>query len=162
VKALATAIISPKQLCEKANRIISNNTSSDKFITFFAGVLDSTNSRFTYVNAGHNPPIVFRPNGSEQLLNAGGAVLGVFEDGSYEQAEVSLSRGDRILLYTDGVTEVLNPTGEEFSEGRLIDLVRNTATKTAAELQQAIMTSVSQFCRGNFLDDVTIVAILVK
>jgi len=162
VKTLATAIISPKQLCERANRIISNNTSSDKFITFFAGVLDSTNSRFTYVNAGHNPPIVFRPNGSEQLLDAGGAVLGVFEDGSYEQAEVSLSIGDRILLYTDGVTEAMSPTGEEFSEGRLIDLVKNTATTRAVELQQAIMTNVSQFCRGNFLDDVTIVAIQVK
>jgi len=162
VKTLATAIISPKQLCERANRIISNNTSSDKFITFFAGVLDSTNSRFTYVNAGHNPPIVFRPNGSEQLLSAGGAVLGVFEDGSYEQAEVSLSIGDRILLYTDGVTEVMSPTGEEFGEGRLIDLVKNTATTRAAELQAAIMTNVSQFCRGNFLDDVTIVAIQVK
>jgi sigma-B regulation protein RsbU (phosphoserine phosphatase) len=114
------------------------------------------------VNAGHNPPLVFRTNGSEQLLDAGGAVLGVFEDGSYEQAEISLSIGDRILLYTDGVTEAMSPTGEEFSEGRLIDLVKNTATTKAAELQEAIMTNVSQFCRGNFLDDVTIVAIQVK
>ena len=162
VKTLASEDVSPGYVCDRANRIICSNVSPGKFITFFVAILDSASSRLTYANAGHNAPILFRPDSPEQLLEAGGPVLGVFPEAHYDQGEVELFSGDRILLFTDGVTEVPGPDDDEFGERRLIDLVKNTVTPTAEDLQQTVKIRVSEFCRGNFLDDVTVVAIRVK
>ena len=99
---------------------------------------------------------------TEETLDAGGPVLVVFENATYEQGEVELFPGDSVVLFTDGVTEVANPSGEEFGERRLIERVKATAAASAEELQQTVIRNVSQFCRGHFHDDITVVAIRVR
>jgi len=116
------------------------------------------NERLVYANAGHDAPILMRQNGSHVRLREGGAVLGVFADWSYEQNEIEFVSGDRVLLFTDGVTEVRNSDGEEFGERRLIDLLKGIRHLGARELQAQVMRTVAEFSGGEFQDDATLIA----
>ena len=95
-------------------------------------------------------------------LEAGGAVLGVFRDWEYEQGKVALASGDRVLLFTDGISEVTNREGEEFGEARLIEILRKSRELDAAELQQRIMRSATEFSGGKFQDDTTLIVVSVQ
>ncbi len=161
VKAYATSESSPKDLCGKVNRAICNSITVGKFITFFYAVLDSAGRRLTYINAGHNPPLIARQDGSCLKLETGGAVLGVIADGSYEQASIDLLPGDRLVMFTDGTTEAADSNGEELGEERLIALLRENPAAAAADLRDAIMRSVTQFCREDFADDATLLTVVV-
>jgi serine phosphatase RsbU (regulator of sigma subunit)/DNA-binding transcriptional regulator YhcF (GntR family) len=161
VKAYATVESSPKDLCGKVNRAICKSITSGKFITFFYAVLDSEGHQLTYTNAGHNPPLIARQDGSFLKLETGGAVLGMFADGSYEQASIALLPGDRLVMFTDGITEATDSNGEELGEGRLIALLRGNSSADAAEVRDAIMQTVTQFCREGFADDATLLTVAV-
>ncbi len=161
VKAYATVESSPKDLCGKVNRAICNSITVGKFITFFYAVIDSAGRLLTYTNAGHNPPLIARQDGSCLKLETGGAVLGVFRDGSYEQASIDLLPGDRLVMFTDGITEAADSNGEELGEERLIALLRENPAAAAADLSDAIMRSVTQFCREDFADDATLLTVAV-
>ena len=161
VKAYATVEPSPKDLCGKVNRAVCKSITADKFITFFYAVLDSAGRRLTYTNAGHNAPLLVRQDGACLRLDAGGAVLGVFPDGSYESACVDLRAGDRLVLFTDGITEAADSSGQELGEERLIALLRENVTASATELRDAIMQGVKQFCREDFADDATLLTVVV-
>jgi sigma-B regulation protein RsbU (phosphoserine phosphatase) len=141
---------------------VCNNTADDKFITFFYGLLDARAGVLCYSNAGHNPPILVRLDGSAIRLAEGGPVLGVFSDWTCQSSKVSLESGDRVLLFTDGVTEVQSPSGEEFGERRLTDLLTRNRTLGAAQLQERIMDAVGEFSNGDFLDDATIIVMAVN
>lgn len=160
-KAFATLGSSPKDLCSKVNRAICNSITPGKFITFFYAVLDSDDRRLTYVNAGHNPPIIVSQDQDCKKLETGGTVLGLFADGSYEQTSIDLLPGDRFVMFTDGITEATDSNGEEFGEERLITLVRESPAKSAPELRDAIMQDVTQFCQGDFADDATLLTVVV-
>ncbi len=160
-KAYATSESSPKGLCGKVNRAICNSITSEKFITFFYAVLDSEGHRLTYTNAGHNPPLIAREDRACQRLETGGAVLGVFADGSYEQASIDLLPGDRLVIFTDGITEAADSNDQEFGEERLFALLRENPAAAAADLRDAIMRSVTQFCREDFADDATLLTVVV-
>jgi serine phosphatase RsbU (regulator of sigma subunit)/FixJ family two-component response regulator len=162
VKALAGAHVLPHEMCEKLNRVVCSNTSHNKFITFFYGQLDARERRFSYANAGHNPPILVRQDGQAMRLSEGGAVLGVFPNWVCQSSQIELASGDRILLFTDGVTEVINTSGEEFGEERLIALLTEHRTEQAPQLQKTIMNAVAEFSNGNFLDDATIILMAVS
>jgi serine phosphatase RsbU (regulator of sigma subunit)/DNA-binding transcriptional regulator YhcF (GntR family) len=159
VKAYATSDSSPRDVCGKVNRAISASNTLGKFITFFYAVLDSGGRRLTYSNAGHNPPLLARQDGSFLKLETGGAVLGVFVDGAYEQASIDLLPGDRLVLFTDGITEAAGSMEEEFGEERLIAILRENPAAPAPALRDAIMQRVSQFCRENFTDDATLLTV---
>lgn len=159
-KAYATSESSPKGLCDKVNRAICNSITSEKFITFFYAVLDSGCHRLTYTNAGHNPPLVAGRDRACRRLETGGAVLGVFRDASYEQASIDLSPGDRLVMFSDGITEAADSNGQEFGEERLMALLRESPAATAADLRDAIMQGVTQFCRGDFADDATLLTVV--
>jgi FixJ family two-component response regulator len=156
VKAFASESMSPKELCSKVNRVISSNIAANKFITFFYCVYDAAAGRLAFTNAGHNAPILLRRDGSCVRLQDGGSVLGVFRDWNYEQAEASFTAGDRLVLFTDGVTEVGNSEGEEFGEDRLIYLLRQNAAFPAGELQRKVMEAISDYSGGEFQDDATL------
>jgi serine phosphatase RsbU (regulator of sigma subunit) len=162
VKAFATDTMPPKELCEKVNRVICSNIASGKFITFFYCLLDSETKRLTYTNAGHNLPILLRRDSPPLRLDTGGAVLGVFRQWSYNQSEVELTSGDRLLLFTDGVTEAANAAEEEFGEERLIKLVEQNVELGAANLQKMVMEAVAEFSNGDFQDDVTLIVMAVE
>src|SRR5208282_498754 len=116
LKATASEQVQPEQLCAIVNRIICGNVSPGKFITAFYGLLDGSCNRLAFTNAGHNAPILARRDGSWLRLGEGGPPLGLFLDWSYGRGEVQFAAGDRLVLFTDGVTEAGSPDGEEFGE----------------------------------------------
>ena len=160
VRAFATDGRGPAELCERINTVMCSNVASGKFITLFYCVLDSTKRQLTYSNAGHNPPILLR---GEDLfrLEEGGALLGVFPDWKYEQRSINLQAGDRILLFTDGLSEAEDSGGKEFGEDRLVEVFRQVRELPAIEIQTRVLETVRSFCRGNFRDDATLLVITV-
>ncbi len=157
VKAFASDIMQPRDLCAKVNRVICSNIATNKFITFFYCLYDSEKRCLVYANAGHNAPILLKRDGSLFRLRDGGVVLGVFQDWSYDQTEVGFGPGDRIVLFTDGVTEVSDSGGEEFGETRLIRLLEENRHAGAAEMQKRVMDALVDFSGGEFQDDATLI-----
>ena len=161
VRGLSSLSIAPDLLCSRLNSIVYRNTESDRFITFFYAHLDGSTRRLAYVNAGHNAPFVVRSDGSHERLRDGGAVLGVFASRNYEMGSAQLSAGDRVILFTDGVTEACNPAGEEFGEARLLRLLEDHRTLSANELQRKIIAVVAEFSGGRWQDDATLLVLAV-
>jgi|GEM_PF-165516 len=163
VKVFASDKISPAELTNGVNRVLCNNTASGRFVTFFYAMLDASQKKLTYTNAGHNAPILMGRNGKVSRLDReSGAVLGEFPQWNYGQSEIQLRSGDAVVLFTDGITEIRNYEGEEFGEGRLIQLLKNNAGQKASDLQRKIMAEISEFSDGEFLDDATLVVVSVK
>jgi serine phosphatase RsbU (regulator of sigma subunit) len=165
VKTCTSRGMRPRELCTSVNQVMCENIAGHGFITFFYAVIDSDEfgrKRCTYCNAGHNPPILATSGveGSARL-DCGGGVLGVFPHWSYDEQAVLLNSGDRILMYTDGITESRNLKGEEFGEKRLADLMCVSENTDAASMVERTFALVSQFSGGNVEDDMTVFAISV-
>jgi sigma-B regulation protein RsbU (phosphoserine phosphatase) len=161
-KATMSEQVPPEQLCAKVNRIICDNVSPGRFITAFYGMLDGSSNRLVFTNAGHNAPILARRDGSWLRLIEGGAPLGLFPDWNYGRGEVQLAAGDRLVLFTDGVTEVSGANGEEFGEERLVTVLLENRHLHAGELQEKILAEVAKFSGGRFEDDATLVVVAAK
>ena len=161
VRGLSSLSVAPNLLCSRLNSLIYRNTASDRFITFFYAQLDGAKRHLAYVNAGHNAPFVVRSDGSHERLREGGAVLGVFATRNYEMGSAQLSPGDRVILFTDGVTEACNLAGEEFGEARLLRLLEDQRTLSADELQAKILAVVAEFSGGLWQDDATLLVLAV-
>ena len=161
VHALAGEMLPTGELCRRINRIVAANVGSGKFITFFYGVLDSAR-RFSYTNAGHCEPILVRQNGECVRVNHGGVVLGVFPDWEYREEHVDLEPGDRLVLFTDGITEIANAADEEFGEERLMELLRAHRALGAEAMQKRVMAAIAEFSGGNFQDDATLIVAAVE
>ena len=164
VKTYASKRTTPEDLCSALNRLMCQNMTGEGFISFFYAVIGVGAKRLTYCNAGHNPPILAcdpeKPSECPlRRLDQGGGILGVFDHWLYEQREVELRSGDRLLMYTDGITESRDPAGEEFGEHRLIDLVLKY--RDAADLADGTLRAATQFSNENYDDDMTVVAISV-
>jgi sigma-B regulation protein RsbU (phosphoserine phosphatase) len=141
------------------NRILCGHIAEGRFISFFYCVVDADEGVVTYANAGHFPPILVRADGTIERLSAGGAVLGVFPDGAYEQQRAAIQSGDRLVLYTDGITEANDANGEEFGEHRLIDLVVANRACSAPALQARLAEAVAAHTGGRFQDDATLIVL---
>ena len=162
VKAFAIAERRPQRLCEQINWAVCGNLPEGRFITFFYGLLETESRRFVYANAGHNPPLLVRRDGRATRLTEGGTVLGVFPESRYAQGEVRLFTGDRLIFFTDGITEAANDTGELFGEERLLRLLVESRAQSASELRETILDAVADFSGGSFQDDVTLVTQAVE
>ena len=162
VRAFASDAAQPGELCQQVNRILCGHIAEGRFISFFYCVADSDLGVLTYSNAGHYPPILVRADGTVERLDAGGAVLGVFSDRTYEQARVSMRQGDRLVLYTDGITEARDEAGEEFGDDRLVALVRQHRACSAPSLQARLVDAVSTFSGGRFHDDATLIVVAAE
>jgi sigma-B regulation protein RsbU (phosphoserine phosphatase) len=157
-RALATADAPPSAVCTKLNAFLCSNLAPGKFITLFYGVLDAERRTLTYESAGHCPALLLKKPGQVEALRGEGAVLGVLPDWTYRDSVAPLAAGDRLLLYTDGVTEAENLAGEEFGEDRLVQAAHLT-DGSAENTQRKIMEEVSLFCGANFTDDATLVVV---
>jgi sigma-B regulation protein RsbU (phosphoserine phosphatase) len=115
----------------------------------------------SYSNAGHNPPLLVRADGTLEKLSSGGTVLGVFPDTAYDEAELSLMPGDRLLFYTDGITEARDRGGEELGDDRLAELLVEHRALDVAALHSAIFDAVKTFAAEGFQDDATLIAVEV-
>jgi sigma-B regulation protein RsbU (phosphoserine phosphatase) len=161
VRGLSSVSLAPHLLCGRLNSIVYRNTDSDRFITFFYAQLDGPTRCLAYVNAGHNAPFVVRSDGSHERLREGGTVLGVFASRDYQMGLAQLSSGDRVILFTDGVTEACSLAGEEFGEARLLRLLLDHSSLSADELQAKILTAVAEFSGGRWQDDATLLVLAV-
>ena len=161
VQGLASPSLPPNGLCERLNSLVYHNTGSDRFITFFYAQLDGRAGELQYANAGHNAPILVRRDGSHQRFEAGGSVLGVFPFQNFSCGTTDLAPGDRVVLFTDGVTEVTNAGGDEFGEGRLLRLLVENRALSAESLQAKILEEAAEFSRGNWHDDATLLVLSV-
>jgi HAMP domain-containing protein len=149
----------------RINNLLVQSTDSNMFVTFFYGLLDRNLSTFTSVNAGHNPPILLRSEGQIERLEKGGLILGFLQDQKFEQETTSLQPGDIMVLYTDGITESIDPDPETpddklFGEERLIKIVRWSADLAAREIQGAVLQAVTAHTQNTPQnDDITLVVI---
>jgi len=162
LKSLASENISPSELCGKLNLLMCGNTPLRKFITCFYSELDITTRKLTFTNAGHNAPMLLRRDGECIRLEEGGRVIGAFCDSTFTQQEIQLYDGDKLLLFTDGVTEARNAAGDEFGEQRLQACLRSYVGRNAAELRTLILDDVTAFCAGNFDDDATLMVLIAN
>ena len=160
-RAFATAQATPAEVCSKLNRFVSGNVADDKFITFFYAMLNVEKRTLVYENAGHCPALLLRADGGTEFLRGHGAVLGVIPEWSYVDETVQLGPGDRLFFYTDGVTEAENEASDEFGYERLVRVAAPPAPESAAATNRRIMVEVASFCKGHFLDDVTIVVLAI-
>ncbi len=162
LRAFASEAITPATLCQKLNEVICNNSAADKFVTFCYCTIEPGERKLRYANAGHWPPILLRKSGTRVTLEAGGFPLGIYPETTYTDAQVQLESGDRLIMYTDGVTEAANVNNQELGEPGLIVLGRNSLALNAAELLETITSEVSAFNHGSFQDDFTLVVVAVK
>lgn len=161
VRGLASASLSPTGLCDRLNSLVCRNIAADRFITFFYAHLDGASRRLLYSNAGHNAPILLRANGTHHRLSEGGGVLGVFPMQTFSLGVMDLAPGDRVVLFTDGVTEAANQEGEEFGEARLLALLEEHRALGSKRLQEKILAVAGEFCGGNWHDDATVIVMCV-
>ena len=144
------------------NRQVYTSSLEDRFATLFYGVFDGAKRRLQYVNAGHNPPMIIRRDGSIIWLGAGGVPVGLFPNSTYEQGAVQLNPGDLIVAYTDGVIEALNPAGDEWGVEGLREAAAERDAQGADDIVRAIFTSMDDFSRGHQTDDATVVVVRVR
>jgi sigma-B regulation protein RsbU (phosphoserine phosphatase) len=162
VRGFASPSMSPDTLCEKLNGLIARNIAADRFITFFYAHLDGPSRRLSYANAGHNAPIVLHRDGSHHRLDAGGGVLGIFKKQSFTSQTIELAPGDRVVLFTDGVTEAHDADNIEFGDSRLLSLLEEFRGANSQEMQAKIFSTVGEFCQGNWDDDATVIVLTVE
>jgi phosphoserine phosphatase RsbU/P len=163
VRAFAVESAPPHAICASVNRLLCGQMIAGRFATLCYARLDAARATMCYANAGHNPPLLARSDGTVVRLTVGGTVLGVFPDAEYSTDEIALERDDRLLLYTDGITEARNERDEEFGEDRLARVFGEHRGLDAASLHRTILAAVTHFAgdRG-FHDDATLLAVAVK
>ncbi|HXG58443.1 MAG TPA: SpoIIE family protein phosphatase [Thermoanaerobaculia bacterium] len=161
VRASASAATPPEEVCERVRRVVTSNLTGGRFITFFYAVLDTGAKVVRYANAGHNPPLLIRADGTFERLASGGPVFARMFGGPYERGEIRVAAGDRLLLFTDGASEAMNAAGEIYREERLIDLASGIRDRGAEEIRRRIADDVMQFTDGELPDDLTLVVVAV-
>lgn len=159
VRAFASEAVEPSALCQQVNRILCGNIAEGRFISFFYCVLDAAAGVLTYTNAGHYLPMLVRADGAIERLGIGGPVLGVLPEAEYEQAQVAGAPGDRIVLFTDGLTEARNTSDEEFGEERLLAAAIEHRACSAPALQARLADAVATFSGGRLQDDATLIVL---
>ena len=158
IRTIALGRYPPASTLERANRILWNDTTSDLFVTVFYAIWNPASEKLVYSNAGHNPPLLLRRAGQSQLLHGDGIAMGVLEEISIEQKELSLRPGDVVVFYTDGVTEAMNEDDDEFGLDRLRLAAAPIKRKSAAEIEEAITCAVRDHAGDTpQFDDITLV-----
>ena len=161
VRAFEHAASSPQALCASVNRLLCGQMIAGRFVTMAYLRLDAGRGTVAYANAGHNPPLLARSTGEVEPLPSSGTVLGVFPDAEYQGAELPLQSGDRLLLYTDGISEARDGGDEEFGEERLRASLLRHRHLGAADLHAAMMDEITRFARSGFQDDATLLVIAI-
>ena len=152
----------PDHLAQKMTRLNKSTCAScpdNRFITFFTCIADPKTGSVVYTNAGHNPPLVVRATGGfETLQGAGGVILGILPMAQYQEASITLNTGDILVLFSDGVTEAVDPKDHDFGEERLANLVGLMRDRPASEIVEEVHRAVHAFTQGApAADDITVV-----
>jgi len=149
-------------LIANVNRLVYQSSTSNRYATFFYAQYDPAKLTLAYVNAGHNPPMLFRKKGEIVRLTTGGTVVGLLESFPYQQETVTLHPGDVLVAFTDGISEAMNPAEEEWGEENLTRAVQAGAASSASELLFQILTAADAFASGaRQHDDMTLIVLRV-
>ncbi|HVD90678.1 MAG TPA: SpoIIE family protein phosphatase [Vicinamibacterales bacterium] len=157
VRAFAQEGAAPGSVATSVNRLLCRNMASGRFVTFCYARIDVAAGKLTYANAGHNPPLLVRADATIEKLAPGGTVLGVFAESTYEQGDFPLRPNDRLIFYTDGITEGRNPDGDEFGEDRLAASALQHRALGADDMLAAMLRDVEAFNAGVYEDDATLI-----
>lgn len=155
LRAFAASARAPRAVVTSVNRALCRQKDLRRFVTLFYALYDSSTRVLTYTNAGHNPPIVLRQNGSCERLPVGGTVTGIFDESTYEEGRMTLGPGDRLVLFTDGITEARSTAGEEFDDAGLRGTLERCRHLDAESMVKAIFADVGAFAGGSLQDDAT-------
>ncbi|NIS81240.1 MAG: SpoIIE family protein phosphatase [Anaerolineales bacterium] len=161
LRVLVPGNLSPAEVARKLNRLFIHNVNYTTFVSLFIGSFDLTGKTLTYCNAGHNPPLLLQvdPDGmKESWLQPTGPAIGLVEEATFGEETVGLAMGDLLVLYTDGVTEAVNPRNEEFGVGRMQDVIRAHSQESSEELIRGIRQGLETFIEEQApADDLTLV-----
>jgi len=153
----------PARTLGRMNAFVHASVEPGRFVTAFLAVLHPESGRLVFANAGHNPPVLLRADGSLHLLRDGGLVIGLFGDTAYDQAETTIEPGDLLVLYTDGVTEAADEEDDLYGEERLFDLLQRLRTEPCHEIMAEILGEVRAFSGGGQQsDDITLLLVRRK
>jgi serine phosphatase RsbU (regulator of sigma subunit) len=160
IHAQAMAKSSLSEMVSAVNEYLAENTPTNRFITFFVGELNTETGELAYINAGHNPPLVGRIDGSVDELDSGGFPLGIMPGAEFELGKISLAPGEGVVVFSDGVSEAENTSGEEFGVERLSAVVKKHIGMSASGLRDKIESSLSDFTgTAPANDDITLVIV---
>ncbi|MFU8826130.1 MAG: PP2C family protein-serine/threonine phosphatase, partial [Brevefilum sp.] len=156
-------LMNPQQVLHQVNRRILTDTQNGIFLTVVFGILDPQQGTFTYVNAGHNPPILLSEQDDHMTLTEltkTGTLVGIFAENSWEEKSITLHPGEALVLYTDGITEAQNETGEFYGNDRFYDLLTAEFSTSAEDFRNSILKDIQVFTGTSpRLDDVTLIVI---
>jgi len=154
----------PSETFAIVNDLLCENNDAGMFVTTFLGVLDLQTYVFTYVNAGQNPPLLRKNNGTiERLAGKRGMVLGAISGSKYAQTEITLDRDDMLYFYTDGVTEAMNGNNDLFTENRLLDVINKHHSKDLKACVTSLISEIDAFAEGvEQADDITVLVLHVN
>jgi serine phosphatase RsbU (regulator of sigma subunit) len=149
------------QVVANVNNALSKNNDTAMFATTFVGILDVNTGDLQIVNAGHNPPIIGNDiDGYNYISVDQNIALGIFDNFKFKRNQIKINKGDKILLYTDGITEAFNEAGEQFSEGRLLEIMNMSKSETSEQLVMNIRQEIKKFVKdAEQSDDITILAV---
>jgi len=149
-----------EKMAGKLNSFVHRTTNINSFITFFFCDLDENTGELSYINAGHNPPIILTKKGKIKHLESSGLCLGMFPDTQYESRAITLAPGDILLLFTDGFTESRNKDNQDYQETGLLKALKTNKDKPAQELLDTLYSELDKFCEGTDpMDDRTLVVV---
>lgn len=160
LKATARQGLSPDKVLARVNGELSRDNDVNMFVTVFCGVLDLSTGQVSFANAGHNHPLALQADETTWLKTVNGPALGIMEDFEYRLESFTLERGDSLFLYTDGVTEAMNPEEELFGNERLHDCLHTLREKTPRLVNEAVIENVRRFAAdATQSDDITVMTI---
>ena len=160
----AAGLMTPLDLVEtlrQVNRVLWKSTAAEHYATLFVGIYDDSTRRLTYVNCGHNSPMLLRTDGSVDRLESTAMVIGLFETWECRACSIEMGPADLLAIFSDGVTEAMRGE-EEFGESRFLDVLRETRRLPMEQVVTTVFTAVQQFSAGNQSDDLTLVVARVK
>jgi len=161
VRAFANDTAVPQAVASSVNRLMCRSIAPGKFVTFCYAIVDMRTRTLSYSNAGHFPPILLRKNGDVERFTTSGMVLGISSDGTYSSGTLELHPGDRLVLFTDGITEAVSPSVEEFGDDRLVNIIRAHRNEPPDHLAETVTGAVAKWTGGAPQDDATLIVMAI-
>jgi sigma-B regulation protein RsbU (phosphoserine phosphatase) len=161
VRAFAREGVTPSALCSQLNSVLCDNIAPGRFVTLFYAVLDQQSRALRYESAGHCLPLLVHANGAIEIPEASSGVLGLFSHWTFSDHSLQLASGDVLVVMTDGVLEAWNTEEEEFGYKRLIESVLASRKDGAHGIRRRVLGDVTAFCKGQFVDDASLIVVTV-
>ncbi len=158
LRAVIQTSADPAEICRRANRLVYASTTPERFVTLFIAILDTSTGTFEYANAGHVAPVLLASDGSMTHMEEGGCALGFFSDGAWERGTGRLGTGDRLVLFTDGLTEAENDAGEAFGETNLMQSLVRHRRHRSVDFHTALFEDAIRFS-GRLQDDASLLTV---